>query len=147
MKINYKKVWAHVGLSGLLVILLFGNLIYMNLRPSDPILPGWEEYDAQRFNALMRRGEPVIVEIYAPWCPTCLLQHRALETLHEQGTKPLAHAVRVDFDKDVIFREKYGINHTGILIIFHRGRQIAHASGLITAEKIDAFISEELKRL
>jgi len=140
MKIKLKKTWASVGVTGLIIITLYSNLIYMNLRPSDPILPGWEEYDASRFEALMARDEPVMVEIYASWCPTCLLQHRALMTLHEEGRSPQIRAIRVDFDRDVAFRQKHGFGHTGIIVVFQNGEEIRRASGLITADKIAAFI-------
>jgi len=141
MKMDLKKIWASVGISGLIIAALFGNLIYMNLRSSDPILPGWEEYSADRFEALMARDEPVMVEIYAPWCPTCLLQHRALMTLHEENRAPKIRAIRVDFDRDVEFREEHGFSHTGIIVVFQNGREIHRASGLVTADKIEAFIA------
>jgi len=140
MKINYKKIWAHVGVTGLIVIALWGNLIYMNLRSSDPILPGWEEYEPTRFEELMARNEPVMVEIYASWCPTCLLQHRALETLHEQGKDPEIRAIRVDFDRDEAFINQHGFRSTGTIVIFQGGYQRMRASGLVTADKIDAFL-------
>jgi len=140
MKINYKKVWARVGISGLIITALFGNLIYMNLRASDPILPGWEEYDQTRFEELMNRSEPVMVEIYASWCPTCLLQHKALETLHSEGRGPNIRAVRVDFDRDVAFRQKHGFNHTGTIVIFQNGQPRMQETGLVTAAKISAFL-------
>jgi len=145
MKINLKKIWASVGISGLLVVALFGNLIYMNLRSSDPILPGWEEYNPARFEELMARDEPVMVEIYASWCPTCLLQHKALMTLHEEGRAPSIRAIRVDFDRDVAFREKHDFGQTGIIVVFQNGREIRRASGLITADKIKAFTKDILQ--
>lgn len=141
MKINYKKIWPHIGITGVIVLILWGNLIYMNLRAADPILPGWEEYDAERFNELMARGEPVLVETYASWCPTCLLQHKALETLHENGDAPTMRAIRVDYDRDSEFITKHGFSSTGMMVIFQQGRQITRASGLVTADQIDAFLN------
>ncbi|MBO6503278.1 MAG: thioredoxin family protein [Kordiimonadaceae bacterium] len=137
-----KKIWAQVGFVGLIAILLWGNLIYMNLRPADPILPGWEEYSTPRFEELMKRGEPLLVEVYASWCPTCLLQHEALETLHKEGRGPQIRAIRVDFDRDGDFREAFGFNHTGTMVLFNDGREAARQSGLITPDKIQAFLAQ-----
>ena len=137
-----KKVWAQIGFVGLIVIMLWGNLIYMNLRPSDPILPGWEEYSTPRFEELMSRGEPLLVEVYASWCPTCLLQHKALETLHEEGRGPKIRAIRVDFDRDEDFRRAFGFNHTGTMVLFNQGRETARQSGLVTPDKIEAFLAQ-----
>ena len=137
-----KKVWAQIGFVGLIAIMLWGNLIYMNLRPSDPILPGWEEYSTPRFEELMARGEPLLVEVYASWCPTCLLQHKALETLHEEGRGPQIRAIRVDFDRDEGFRRAFGFNHTGTIVLFNKGRETARQSGLVTPDKIEAFLAQ-----
>lgn len=142
MKIPFKKAIASIGVSGLIIAALWGNLIYMNLRASDPILPGWEEYNAERFDALMATDEPVMVEIYASWCPTCLLQHRALDTLHQENRPLNMRAIRVDYDRDEAFRKKHGYHYTGIMTIFQNGRERARESGLITADKIEEFVNE-----
>ena len=141
MKKTLKKVWGAVGVTGLIIAAIYGELIYMNLRSADPILPGWEEYDEARFNSLMASDEPVLVEIYASWCPTCLLQHRALETLHHEGRGPKIRAIRVDFDRDTRFVEERGIRHTGTMVIYKHGQQRARASGLVTPEKIEVFLA------
>lgn len=137
-----KKIWAQVGFVGLVAILLWGNLIYMNLRPSDPILPGWEEYSTLRFEELLARGEPMLVEVYASWCPTCLLQHEALETLHNEGRGPKVRAIRVDFDRDRDFVERYNFRYTGTMVLYHQGREKAREAGLVTPDKIEAFLAE-----
>jgi len=137
-----KKIWSAVGITGLIVLILAGNLIYMNLRAADPILPGWEEYNPARFDALMASGEPVMVEIYASWCPTCLLQHRAFETLHQEGRAPQIRAVRIDFDRDRAFIEAHGFQGTGLLVVFQNGRELVRKGGLVTGDKILAFLTE-----
>tara|TARA_R110002096_G_scaffold73473_1_gene174234 strand:+ start:285 stop:722 length:438 start_codon:yes stop_codon:yes gene_type:complete len=141
MNIKITKVWKSIGISGLIIAALWGNLIYMNLRLSDPILPGWEEYSQPRFEELLERGEPLLVEVYASWCPTCLLQHKAFETLIEESQAPNIRAIRVDYERDPDFLQKYNIRGTGILIIFADGKEISRASGLVTADKILGFLS------
>lgn len=138
-----KKYLNLVIAAGLMAVVvhLFGNLIYMNLRSADPILPGWEEYDDVKFNARADRGEPALVEIYASWCPTCKAQHEAFERLIEEGRQPPIRAVRVDFDRDEAFRLKYGLTYTGILMIFDGDREIARQSGLTSPDAIAQFLA------
>lgn len=135
-----KKVWATVGFTGLIVVALYGNLIYMNLRSDDPLLAGWEEYATPRFETLLDRGEPILVEVYASWCPTCLAQHKAFEEMIDSGQQPVLSALRVDFDRDLDFRERNGLNYTGILILYRNGAEIARASGLTSPESITRFL-------
>lgn len=138
-KLSWKKLWAKVGISGLIIAVLFGNLIYMNLRPADDMLKGWQDYTPAHFETLMQSGEPVLVEVYASWCPTCLLQHKALETLEEEDRAPEFAALRVDFDRDETFRKQHNIYSTGLMLIFQNGQEIARETGLVTPEKILAF--------
>ncbi len=140
MTSKMKKIWSAVGITGLIVLVLAGNLIYMNLRAPDPILPGWEEYDPARFELLMASDEPVLVEIYASWCPTCLLQHRAFEALHQEGRAPAIRAIRVDFDRDHDFVKARGFQGTGLLVIFRNGKEVAREGGLVTGDRILAFL-------
>lgn len=137
-----KKIWAQVGFVGLIAIMLWGNLIYMNLRPADPIIPGWEDYSSARFEELMARGEPLLVEVYASWCPTCKLQHEALETLHDQGRGPKIRAIRVDFDRDKDFLDRYAFRGTGTMVLFNKGTEIKRQAGLVTPDKIVAFLAQ-----
>jgi thiol-disulfide isomerase/thioredoxin len=88
----------------------------------------------------MKRGEPLLVEVYASWCPTCLAQHKAFEQLIEEGRQPDVRAIRVDFDRDTIFRERNNLNYTGILIFYRNGKEVTRVAGLTSAEKIEAFL-------
>ena len=118
----------------------YGNLIYMNLRPADPILPGWEEFSADNFNRYQAAGEPVLIEIYASWCPTCKAQHEAFEDLEAMGQRPAIRAIRVDFDDHEEFRKSLGIYYTGALLIYQNGQQVAQAAGLVEPDRIRDFL-------
>lgn len=142
---NLKNIWKHIGITGLVIAALAGNLIYMNLRPSDPILQGWEEYTPNRFEELLEKDDAFLVEIYASWCPTCLLQHGAFETLIKQQKAPKMAAVRVDYDRDTSFIQKYRIQGTGMLLIFKNGQEKTRAAGLVTPQKITSFLELHLK--
>jgi thiol-disulfide isomerase/thioredoxin len=140
MKMSIKKSHATFVIVALMVIAFFGDLAYMNLRPADPILPGWEEYDHAKFEERLAAGEPMLVEVYASWCPTCLKQHEAFEELDEIGKAPNIRAIRVDFDRDIAFRNKYNLNYTGTLMIFKNGEYLVEGAGLTDANKIDHFL-------
>ena len=142
MKTAFKKIWGSVGVLGLVAALLWGELIYMNLRPADDLLTGWEEYDETKFTEYQKAGEPILVEVYAPWCPTCLLQHKAFETLVENGEAPKIRAIRVDFDTNEAFRQRHGLYSTGMLLVYKNGLEVSRAAGLVTPEKIKAFLAQ-----
>lgn len=117
-----------------------GNLAYMNLRDADPILPGWEEYDATRFTDRLATGEPLLVEIYASWCPTCKAQHEAFEALTASGQAVPIRAVRVDYDRDAAFREARNIESTGLLLLFKDGQEVSRVAGLTTPDALLSYL-------
>lgn len=117
-------------------------ITYMSNRASSPFIQGWEEYSAERFDSLMADGKPILVEVYASWCPICLLQHRALESMYAQGYELPFQAIRVDFDKDKVFLERFNFKHTGTMVLFNKGQEIARQSGLVTQDKIKIFLAE-----
>ncbi len=129
-----------VGLGAIVALSPLGGRIYMNLRPADPLLQGWEAYEPRAFAELMRGPEPILVEIYASWCPTCLAQQKAFRALSSRGQLPHIRYVRVDFDRDRDFVERYRAEGTGLLIFFDEGREIARAAGLVVPEDIDRFL-------
>ncbi len=128
------------GLAAIVALSPVGERIYMNLRPADPLLQGWEEYEPKAFDRLLKGPEPILVEVYASWCPTCLAQQKAFRALSSRGQLPHIRYVRVDFDHDRDFIARYRVEGTGWLIFLDEGREVARAGGLVTPEDIDRFL-------
>ena len=56
------------------------------------------------FEAAQAAGKPILVDIYAPWCPVCRAQEPILESLQAQPANAELVVFRVDFDnqRDVV---------------------------------------------
>lgn len=123
-----------------------GTLIYMNVRGDDAVLAGWQDYRAMNFEYARRSGEPTLVEVYASWCPSCFIQHRALENLQATGRIPRMTAFRVDFDRDKDFLARHKVQATSTLILFEDGREVARSYGLTEPDAIEAFVTANLAK-
>lgn len=140
---------ATIALTVLTAILLLsasplGALVYRNLRSSDDMLVGWQDYRALTFEAARTSGAPILVEVYASWCPVCMAQHRAFQHLQEEGDVPAMSVFRVDYDRDTDFREGYDVAYTGTLIIFKDGKEVARSIGLTEAAELRGFINAHM---
>ena len=66
-------------------------------------LPTWasaqERYELRSFEEALASG-PVVVHVYAAWCPVCRTQKPALAALAKDQALAAARFVTVDFDKD-----------------------------------------------
>ena len=81
------------------------------------------------FAAAQAAGKPILVHIWASWCPTCAKQTPTLATLAgDPAFKDMA-VFRVDFDaqKDVV--RQFGARMQSTLIVFHGSKETGRAVG------------------
>lgn len=140
------KVLNRILTVALVVAVTFvgGRLLWTNLRAPDPLLAGWQDYSAPTFEEAIRNGGPVIVEAYASWCPTCIVQHQAFERLWSRRSYPGVTFIRIDYDRDSAFRDSHGIEATGLLLHFENGQEIERRGGLTSETDIEAFLDRIL---
>lgn len=93
-------------------------------------------YTQQAFDDAQKAGRPILVEITAPWCPTCKAQKQVLsELLPAPEHKNLA-VFEVDFDsqKDVVRAFKAQMQST--LITFKGTDEVGRVVGVTEADSI-----------
>lgn len=59
-----------------------------------------QPFSAERFAELQQAGEVVLIDVFAPWCPTCKRQQAALAQWAEANPERKLHVLVVDFDND-----------------------------------------------
>lgn len=57
-----------------------------------------EPFTQARFEALQAQNALVLIDVFAPWCPTCARQQTALAAYQEAHPDVPLHVLRVDFD-------------------------------------------------
>lgn len=124
----------------LLAVSPLGDLIYRSVRPADQLLDDWRPYRAATFMRTVQSGRPVLVEVYASWCPSCMAQHKAFESLRAKRQIPDIDVFRVDFDRDADFLRQYDVRYTSTLIVFRSGREVDRATGLVDPDLIETFL-------
>jgi thioredoxin-like negative regulator of GroEL len=97
-------------------------------------------FDAKAFQAAQAAGKPILVEVSAPWCPTCKAQKPILSSL---GTKPdfaELTVFEVDFDsqKDVLRQLK--VQQQSTLIVFRGAQEAGRSVGDTNASSIEALL-------
>jgi len=98
-------------------------------------------FDQAAYDAALTAGKPMLVEISAPWCPTCRAQKAVLdELLTDPKFADLVH-LDVDFDtrKDVV--RALGARTQSTLIVYSDGVEVARAVGEVRPEMIAALVN------
>ncbi len=116
--------------------LLFGNFIWLNVRPDDPLPSGFRSYSPQAFRAAQRAGKTILVDVYAVWCTTCRSQQLALEGVMDDEPPGSWTAFRVDFDSDRDFLRTHGVQMQSTFIVFDGEREISRSVGLTRRAEI-----------
>lgn len=93
------------------------------------------------FAAAQGAGKPIVIHVYAPWCPTCRAQEPILKKLEAEPKFSSAEAFRVDFDgqKDAV-RALRATNQSTIIIFkgaTEVGRSVGETSPKAIADLLD----------
>jgi thioredoxin 1 len=103
-------------------------------------------FDAASFSAAQSRGAPILVEVTAPWCPTCRAQKPILAEL---GSRP-AHKDLVifalDFDSQKQDLRKFNAQSQSTLIAFRGAVETARSVGDTNPTSIAQLLDSTLAR-
>lgn len=100
-----------------------------------------EKISPERFEKEVEKAEmPVLLEIYAPWCPRCAMMEDVVEqfALEQNGRVKVC---RIDEEEAEALMVRYGINRVPSFLAFYKGKLTGIIEG--TVEKK---ILEELFR-
>lgn len=96
-----------------------------------------QKFTMAAFEAAQAAGKPVLVDVTAPWCPTCKAQAPIINSLLARPEFKGMAVFEVDFDsqKDVLTSLKVGRQST---IITFKGRQeVSRTTGETKADAIE----------
>ncbi|PZQ12365.1 MAG: thiol reductase thioredoxin [Ancylobacter novellus] len=90
---------------------------------------GSKPYDPVAFDAAVKSGKPVLVEISAPWCPICKTQKPIIgKLLSDPKFKEMA-AFELDFDSGKAEVRRLGANAQSTLIVYKDGKEVGRSVG------------------
>lgn len=101
-----------------------------------------EQYSQAKFDALNKAGSPVLVDIYADWCPTCKAQGKILGELLPMDEFKGITVLRVDYDMQKPVVRAFGVRRQSTLIVFKGGKE----AGRVIAETDRERIAELLRK-
>lgn len=93
------------------------------------------------FNAAKAAGKPILVEVSAPWCPTCKAQKPILAELAGRPKFRDLQVFEVDFDSQKDVLRALGVRQQSTLIVFKGGKEVGRSTGDTRKESIEALVT------
>jgi thioredoxin 1 len=86
-------------------------------------------FDAARFQKLLTAGQPVAIDFYASWCPTCRAQAPLLRSITNQPEFHDLTLLVADFDTETKLRKELNVSMQSTLVVFRHGAEVARSTG------------------
>src|SRR5258708_38083052 len=101
-------------------------------------------FDAKAFEDAQAAGKPILVEVTAPWCPTCKAQAPILAKL--SSTPKFKDLVRfnIDFDTQKELLRKFNVRVQSTMIAFKGKQEVGRSSGDTNPDSIERLLEQSI---
>lgn len=101
-------------------------------------------FDQKAFEAAQAAGHPILLDVTAPWCPTCKAQAPILEKLTADPKFRNLVKFEIDFDtrKDVL--KNFNVRTQSTLIVFKGKSEAGRSAGDTNEASIAALLNKAL---
>ena len=105
-------------------------------QAADPV-----PYTQAAFDRAQAAGAAILVDIHAPWCPTCRAQEPVIARLVAQPENAGIIVFRVDFDSQKDIVRRFDAQRQSTLIAFRGRRETGRNVGVTAYFEIDRLLS------
>ncbi len=121
-------------------LLLLAPSILLMFAPASAAEPA--AFTPEAFQGAQQAGKPILVDITAPWCPTCKAQAPIIEELTSRDDYKDVVVFHVDFDnqKDVV--RSFNARSQSTLITFRGKEEVARSVGVTDPAAIEDMLAK-----
>ena len=127
----------NAGIRSLLAVLLLGLTASVLAAETKP-------FDQATFLALQAADKPVLIDVYADWCPTCKQQAPILSELLARPEFKNYTVLRVNFDTQKDVRRVMGVATQSTFIVYRGKQEMARTTGDTSKDSIAATLRKAL---
>jgi thiol-disulfide isomerase/thioredoxin len=128
-------------LRALVLVLAASAVLLLSLPASSA---EWKEFDAAAFAAAQQEGKPILVDVFAAWCPVCRTQNPILVQLTREPKFKDYVAFKVDFDTQKDALRTLNAQRQSTLIVFKGEQETGRSVGDTNPGSIEALLDSAL---
>jgi thioredoxin 1 len=103
-----------------------------------------QTYDAKAFAAAQAAGKPILLNITAPWCPTCKAQAPILSKLEATPKFKNLVVLNIDFDTSKNLLRSLRVSQQSTLIVYKGKTEVGRSTGDTNAASIEALLAKTI---
>lgn len=90
-------------------------------------------------------GQPVLIDVFAPWCPTCRAQAPTIDALATDPAYARLLILRLDYDHQTAEKKALGVTRQSTLITYHGTKETGRVLGITDPAQIRTFAASALR--
>lgn len=95
--------------------------------------------------AAQAAGKSVLVDAFAPWCPTCRAQAPTIDKLATDPAYRDLQILRLDYDNQTAEKKVLGISKQSTLIAYKGNKEVGRVLGITDPGQIRTFAASALR--
>ncbi len=103
-----------------------------------------QKFDQKAFDAAQAAGKPILIEVTAPWCPTCKAQAPILSKLKGEARFKNLASFNIDFDSQKDLLKKFNVQKQSTLIVFKGKQETGRSTGDTNAGSIEQLLGKSI---
>ncbi len=99
---------------------------------------------ANKFDALIGKSKPVLIQFDATWCPYCKAMQPHLQAFAKKRGGEI-DVFRIDIDDEPDIAAEYDIHGLPTLIIFKNGKTVGRYDGVANASELSDWVDDVIR--
>jgi thioredoxin 1 len=99
-----------------------------------------QPFSDQAFRSAQSAGRAILLDVTAPWCPTCRQQKPIIQAIEKE--KPSLVVYEVDFDSAKDLLRRFRVQSQSTLIVFKGGNEVGRSTGDTDPARIRALVAK-----
>lgn len=96
-----------------------------------------------KFSELIKSAQPVLVDVWAPWCGPCRMMEPAIKQI-AQALSGRVKVVKINIDDNQDLARQFGIQSVPTLMLFQNGRLVRQQAGALPYPQLKQWVERDL---